>query len=41
MRAVTAVMKKALDYTPRTALKAAATADLLIVTVLILKEWRK
>lgn len=38
MRAVTAVMKKALDYAPRTALKAAAIADLLIVIVLILKE---
>lgn len=38
MRVVTAVMKKTLDYSPRTALKAAATADLLIVIVLILKE---
>jgi len=38
MRAVTAVMKKALDYAPRTVLKAAATADLLIVIILILKE---
>jgi len=38
MRAVTAVMKKALDYASRTVLKAAAIADLLIVIVLILKE---
>lgn len=35
MRAITVVMKKALDYA---ALKAAATVDLLIVIVLILKE---
>lgn len=38
MRAVTVVMKKALDYSSRTALKAAAIADLLVVIILILQK---
>lgn len=38
MRAVTVVMKKALDYSSRTALKAAAIADLSVVIILILEK---